>query len=55
MNMIKVEMNIKKGVVLADKTLNEDLETLHLAPTLFYYLTDFYLKRGFLNPYPWMV
>ena len=32
--------------------LNENLETLHLAPTLFYYLPGFYLKTGFLNPHP---
>ena len=39
-----------KGVVLAD--LNENLETLHRTPTLFFHLPSFYLKTGCLNPHP---
>ena len=30
---------------------NENLETLRLAPTLFYHLPGFYLTTGFLNPH----
>ena len=30
--------------------MNENYETLHLAPTLFYYLHGF-LKTGFINPW----
>ena len=32
------------------KNFNENLETPHLAPTLFSHLPGFYLKTGILNP-----
>ena len=35
-----------------EKNRHEYLETLHLAPTLFYHLPGVYLKTGFLNPHP---
>ena len=45
-------MKRSKGVLLADKTLKKNLETLHLATTLFYHLPVFHLKIGFINPHP---
>ena len=47
---IKTEPKVRQGLVLAD--LNENLETLHLAPALFYYFPGFYPTTGFLNPPP---
>ena len=41
------------GSIISRQNLNENLETLHLAPTLFYHLPGFfYLKTDFLNPHP---
>ena len=40
-------------MLLADKTLNEKLETLQLDPTQFYHLPGFYRLTWFLNNYPW--
>ena len=40
----------QKGSINSRQNLNENLETLHLAPTLFYHLPGFYLKTGFINP-----
>ena len=45
-------MLVRKGVVLEEKKINENLETLHLTPTLFCQLPGFYLRIGFLNPHP---
>ena len=42
----------QEGSSISRQNLNENLETLHLARTLFYHLPGFYLKIGFLNPYP---
>ena len=45
--------NGRNGVhSISRQHLNENLETLHLAPTLFYYLPGFYLKSGFLYTHP---
>ena len=38
---------------ISRQNLNENLETLHLAPTLFSHPPGFYFKTGFLNPHPW--
>ena len=43
---------LKAGRSSIGKNLNENLETLHLAPTLFYHLSGFYIKTGILNPHP---
>ena len=42
----------QEGSSISWQNLNENLETLHLAPTIFYHLSGFYLKIGFLNPHP---
>ena len=40
------------GSSISRQNLNENLETLHLAPMLFYRLPGFHLKTVFLNPHP---
>ena len=45
-------LQTQEGSSISRQNLNENLETLHLAPTLFYHLPGFYLKTGFLNPHP---
>ena len=45
-------LQTQKGSSISRQNLNDNLETLHLAPTLFYHLPGFYLKPGFLNLYP---
>ena len=42
----------KEGCSISRQDLNEWIESLHLAPSLFYLLPGFYLKIGFLIPYP---
>ena len=42
----------QEGSSISRQHLNENLEILHLAPTLFYHLPGFYLKTGFINPHP---
>ena len=49
---IRFDTNLKDGSSISRQNLNDNLETLHLAPTLFYHLPGFYLKSGFLNPHP---
>ena len=45
-------MDLQEGSSISRQNVNENLETLHLAATLFYHLPGFYLKTGFLNPHP---
>ena len=45
-------LQTQEGSSSSRQKLNKNLETLHLAPTLFYHLPGFYLKTGFLNPHP---
>ena len=42
----------QEGSSISRQNLNENLETLQLAPTLFYHLPGFYFKTEFLNPHP---
>ena len=42
----------QEGSSISRQNLNENLETLHLAPTLFYHLLGFNFKTWFLNPHP---
>ena len=49
---IQIFQICRKGVVLAEKNLNENLETPHLNPTQYYHLSGFYLKTGFLRNHP---
>ena len=44
--------NVQEGSSISRQNLDENLETLHLAPTLFYHLPGFNLKTGCLNPHP---
>ena len=50
--MIYVYTVNQEGSSISRQNLNKNLETLHLAPMLFYHLPGFYLKTGFLNPPP---
>ena len=43
-------MQMQEGSSISIQNLNDNLETLHLAYTLFYHLPGFYLRTGFLNP-----
>ena len=47
-----VPQQIEKGSIIIRQNLNEKLETLNLAPTLFYHRPGVYLKTGCLNPHP---
>ena len=42
----------EERIILADKKLNGQLETLHLAPTQFCDLPGFYRKTVFLRSHP---
>ena len=42
----------QEGSNISRQNLNKNLETLHLAYTLFHHLPGFYLKTGFLKPHP---
>jgi hypothetical protein len=42
----------QEGSSISKQNMNENLETLHLSPTVFYHLSAFDLKTGFLNPHP---
>ena len=41
----------QEGIRISRQNFNENLENLHLAPTLFYHISGFYLTTGFLNPH----
>ena len=41
----------QEGSSISRQNLNENLKTLHIAPTIFYHLPGFYLKTEFLNPH----
>ena len=41
---------VQEGSIISRQSLNENLETPYLAPTLFYHLPGLYLITGFLNP-----
>ena len=45
----------RKGEGLTEKNSNENLETAQLAPALFSRLSGSYLKKGILNPSPFLV
>ena len=42
----------QEGSSISRQNMNENLKTLHIAPTLFYNLLCFLLKTGILNPHP---
>ena len=42
----------QEGNSIIRQDLNEQIESLHVAPALLYHLPGFYLKTGFLNHYP---
>ena len=44
--------NGQEGSSISRQNLKENLETLHLAPSLFSHLPGFYLKTWCLNPRP---
>ena len=41
-----------EGSSISRQNLNDNLDTLHRTPTLFFHLPSFYLKTGCLNPHP---
>ena len=42
---------MQKGSSISRQNFNENLETHHLALTLFNHIPGFYLEKGFFNPH----
>ena len=49
---IRFDTNLQEGSSINRQNLNGNLETHHLAPTLFFHLHEFILKQDFQIPNP---